>query len=125
MATRLEPSPSRVANVNQPVTSGPLLVVASSVIQHGPVPCTLCDRTFASIADMQQASGFPISSRQFTDFSPQHIRDKRHDTPTREPPVAAQPPAQQPQTQVQYEQGAVMCEQCFDSFPSSKALKQV
>ena len=76
VATRLEPSPFIVANVNQPVTSGPLPVVASSVIQHGPVPCTLCDRTFASKVGVQQVSGFPMSSRQFTDFSLQHVLEQ-------------------------------------------------
>lgn len=128
VATRFEPSPSRAANVNQPIISGPLPeVVASGVIQHDPVPCTLCDRTFTSILGMQQASGFPTSSRQCTDFSPQHVRDKHNNTPTQVPTVVAQPPVQQPQpqVQVQYEQGAVVCEQCLVTFPSSKVLEQV
>ena len=69
----------------------------------GSVPCTLCDRTFTSIADMQQVSGFLTSPRNFADFSPQHLRDKRHNTPAQVPIVEARPPVQQPQVQVQHE----------------------
>jgi len=43
---------------------------------------------------MKQVNGFPTSPRHFSDFSPQHVRDKRHSTPTQVPPVQADPPEQ-------------------------------
>lgn len=71
---------------------------------RGPVPCTLCDSSFASIANLEQVGGLLVSPRQFADLSSQHARDKGHrSTPTQVLPVRAQPPTQQPRVEVRTE----------------------
>ena len=57
------------------------------VKKSGPVPCTLCERSFTSIPNMKQVSGISTYPRRFADSSPQHVRDKHGDTPTPAPPV--------------------------------------
>lgn len=104
------------------------------------VPCTLCARSFGSIVALQQASGFPTSLNQYADFQPQHVRYFKHPkTSTRSTTAGVQPPVRKPQVQVKNEPaytgtwsqpttpslGAVICEHCLASFPSSKDLKRV
>lgn len=72
--------------------------------KSGPVPCTLCDSGFASIPNLQQVGRFPTFSGNFTDFSPQHLRDKHGIiVKTQAPPAQTQPPAQEPPVQAKSE----------------------
>jgi len=71
---------------------------------RGPIPCTLCDYRFASIPNLQQVSCFPTFSVKFTDFSPQHVRDKHNiNVKTQAPTVQVQPPAQEPKVKAKSE----------------------
>jgi len=74
------------------------------VKNRGPIPCTLCDYRFASIPNLQQVNCFPTFSGNFTDFPPQHLRDKHNiSVKTQAPPAQAQPPAQEPPVQAKSE----------------------
>ena len=80
------------------------LAATMGVKNKGPIPCTLCDSRFASIPNLQQVNCFPTFSGNFTDFSPQHLRDKHGIiVKTQAPPAQAQPPVQEPPVQVKSE----------------------
>ena len=66
---------------------------------RGPIPCTQCDYRFASQANLQQASRFRVFPGKTTDLSPQHVRDKHLNIPTKVPTVQTQTPAQEPRVQ--------------------------
>ena len=69
----------------------------------GPIPCTLCDHSFASIPNMQQAGCFPTFPGKHPDFLPQHVRDMHSRASTPAPAVPVSPPLQEPQAQVKPE----------------------
>ena len=99
--------------------------LATTMGKHqGPIPCTLCDRRFTSLPNLRQASScFPTFPGKFTDFSHQHLRDKHNiNTPTQAPAAEAQPPAQEPQVQVEDKPSHTVRTSLFDGQqPSAKA----